>query len=340
VNVGQRSVLLEDGKKINYQMLVYGEGSSRWETVPVESPFHEALLTPYSLVFAGCDPRWEEMLQLTSGNLIFYVGKGPGSHEQNYPFLYIHDRLSIEQQQRMKFIVILEGQTFYQHCPIAHRVLEQQLRRANFRIVYGATVTKVDYLKRTIEIRTTREGSECIPYASLHCSLPERPPEMLVREGVDSYRTHEKYLHNQQFDSLYIIGGAVLPTTHSYAALNHQMHVLVANLRARLDFLYGFREKLQLAVYRGTSVIRIILSRNELLEIVHGYKNHEHEIKNSCTTLAFVLTQQLDRLLAEKYYNFKSYGLPHLFCSPSTTPEPHREEEGTLSQLKMRTNAL
>lgn len=148
-----------DGKKITYKMLVYGEESSQWRTVPLESPFHEALLTPYSLVFAGCDPHWEQILQLKSGNLIFYVGKGPNSYEQNYPFLYIHDRLSTEQQRRMTFIIIVEGQTFYQHCPIAHRVLEQQLRRAKFRIVYGATVTKVDYLKRTVDIRTAREGN-------------------------------------------------------------------------------------------------------------------------------------------------------------------------------------
>lgn len=98
----------------------------------------------------------------------------------------------------------------------------------------------------------------------------------MTREGVDVYRLHEKYLHNQQFDSLYVIGGAVLPTTHSYSAINHQMHVLVANLNARLEFLHGFRKKLQLAAYRGTSTIRIILSNNELLEIIHGYKDHEH----------------------------------------------------------------
>ena len=102
------------------------------------------------------------------------------------------------------------------------------------------------------------------------------------------------------------------------------MHVLVSNLWRRLDFLYGLRENLELAVYRGTSAIKIILSRNELLEIVHGYKDHEHEIKNTCTTLAFAITKTLDRFLVEKYYNFKSYGLPHIVCSPSTAYEAPR----------------
>jgi hypothetical protein len=85
---------LEDGKKITYQMIVHGEDSSKWRTVVEESPFRQALLTPYSLVYLGNDRRWEEILQLKAGNLVFYVGKGPGGHEQNYPFLYIHDRLS------------------------------------------------------------------------------------------------------------------------------------------------------------------------------------------------------------------------------------------------------
>lgn len=75
-------------------MIVYGEDSTKWRRVPEANPFREALLTPHSLVYSAYDCRWEQMLQLKGGNLVFYVGKGPGGHEQNYPFLYIHDRLS------------------------------------------------------------------------------------------------------------------------------------------------------------------------------------------------------------------------------------------------------
>jgi hypothetical protein len=59
LNPGQKSAFLEDGKKIVYQLLVYGEGSREWAAVDQGSPFREALLTPYSLVYAGRDPRWE-----------------------------------------------------------------------------------------------------------------------------------------------------------------------------------------------------------------------------------------------------------------------------------------
>lgn len=63
-----------------------------------------------------------------------------------------------------------------------------------------------------------------------------------------------------QHDSVYVLGGSTLPTTHSFAAINHQMHVIVANVRQRLDTLHCSSQNIQLSVYRGKTAIRIFLS--------------------------------------------------------------------------------
>jgi hypothetical protein len=50
-----------------------------------------------------------------------------------------------------------------------------------------------------------------------------------------------------------------------------------------------------------------------------------------------MLAQQLDRYLAEKYYNFKSYGLPHFICSPwGMVDSSDGEDESTLSHLQLK----
>jgi hypothetical protein len=71
-----------------------------------------------------------------------------------------------------------------------------------------------------------------------------------------------------------VLGGGSLPTTHSFAATNHQLHVVVANLRQRLDHLRSPGQRLQLSAYHGTTAIRVFLSDCEQVEIVHGYKDH------------------------------------------------------------------
>jgi hypothetical protein len=185
----QKYAIMEDGKKIIYQLMVYGEESSRWATVDQESPFREALLTPYSLVYSSRHAEWEKILDCKGGNLIFYVGKGHNSYEQNYPFVYIYERLTQQQRQLIKFIIIVEGHSFYQYCPLAHRVLEQQLRGARFRIIYNATVGAVDYLKRTVRV-VSRDVSETLPYAAAYCCLPDSCPELLARNGIDPLHCH------------------------------------------------------------------------------------------------------------------------------------------------------
>jgi hypothetical protein len=73
---------------------------------------------------------------------------------------------------------------------------------------------------------------------------------------------------------------------------------MIANVRQRLDYLYGLTDRLQLAAYRGTTAIRILLSGSELVQIVHGYKDHEHEVSKRCACFSFLLAKRLDPYLA------------------------------------------
>jgi hypothetical protein len=50
-------------------------------------------------------------------------------------------------------VILLEGDSFFPHCPALHSFLEQQLKDNHFKLVYGVELQRVDYLRRVFYFR-------------------------------------------------------------------------------------------------------------------------------------------------------------------------------------------
>ena len=79
---------------------------------------------------------FEKAQTCDSGNLVFYIGQNCNFLQQNYPFLYFYDKLTAKQRGKLKFTILLENNRLYPHCPLAHRILEEELVNNKFNIVY------------------------------------------------------------------------------------------------------------------------------------------------------------------------------------------------------------
>ena len=67
-------------------------------------------------------------------------------------------------------------------------------------------------------------------YESVYCFLGQEVPQLLLDSGISAHDIHQKLLHNNFFDNIYIIGGDVLPTTFTMHALSMQMHHISQNI--------------------------------------------------------------------------------------------------------------
>jgi hypothetical protein len=89
----------------------------------------------------------------------------------------------------MRFIIVLEGSSFFPYCPLANRIFEQQLKASKFRIIYNTRIEEVDYMKRVVRI-VGKEGPETISYSSIYCCLPQSTPKILEKSHIDPYKIH------------------------------------------------------------------------------------------------------------------------------------------------------
>jgi len=64
-----------------------------------------------------------------------------------------------------------------------------------------------------------------------------------------------------QYDNVYVFGADILPTTHSFEATNHQLHIILKNINLRIThFKEKSKEKLKLLHYKGRTAFKIYLS--------------------------------------------------------------------------------
>jgi hypothetical protein len=77
----------------------------------------------------------------------------------------------------------------------------------------------------------------------------EQTPALLADSGIDPYNSHLRMLHNSDYDTVYVLGADLLPTTHSLSAVNTQMHLIIKNLAMRLSC--GRESKISLLPYEG-----------------------------------------------------------------------------------------
>ena len=77
--------------------------------------------------------------------------KGAGNFRQNYEFIKVADELEGSKSQ---LIVLLEGDSFYPHCPQANKLLLNQLEAKRAVVSYNVCITKIDYLRRILSYST------------------------------------------------------------------------------------------------------------------------------------------------------------------------------------------
>ena len=59
-------------------------------------------------------------MKVKDGNFVFFVENKPNSFSQCYPFLYFYYKMN---QSRVNFTILLEGDSFFAHCPFAQQLL-------------------------------------------------------------------------------------------------------------------------------------------------------------------------------------------------------------------------
>ena len=69
-----------------------------------------------------------------------------------------------------------------------------------------------------------------LPYDYLYIFVKQKTPKLLELSEIDPYHNSAKYLNNLHHKNIYVFGADIFPTTHSFAAINYQAHIICANL--------------------------------------------------------------------------------------------------------------
>lgn len=88
------------------------------------------------MVYSDYRSFFNKAMACDSGNIVFYIGRTCNILQQNYPFLYFYSQLTQKQRAKLKFTILIENDRLYPHCPLAHRILEEELVNNKFKLVY------------------------------------------------------------------------------------------------------------------------------------------------------------------------------------------------------------
>jgi len=263
------SVLLEDGRRIGYRVLIMASGIHLdWHRIPglPEAVARGRVCSVYRSDLA--QRTWHDIVTLREGTAVFTVPPGPvkcASAGQKIAYLAC-DYWRREGREVQVHLVLPGARSFY--YPEYADILDAAIDRWGIVCHLASEVSEVDGAGGKIAVRDAEGFERRIPCDLLHVVPPQSAPDWvaaspLARTGAGAggfVEVDRHTLQHSRFPKVFAIGDvAGTPNVKTGAAIRKQAPVVVRNALAALS---GLPPQ---ASYHGYTCCPMVTSRNQLL---------------------------------------------------------------------------